>query len=47
MSAVTKTFAPSLSSVTIIRQDALPDAGPAVQSLARQQPPKIGISRWT
>lgn len=35
MSAVTKGPSPSIRSVTIIRQDALPDAGPAVQSALR------------
>ena len=35
MSAVTKGPAPSIKSITIIRQDALPDAGPAVQSALR------------
>lgn len=36
MSAVSKNQTPSIKSVTIIRQDPLPNAGPGVQALARQ-----------
>ena len=36
MSTVAKGFAPGIKSVTIIRQDVLPDAGAGVQAAARQ-----------